>query len=62
MSLLLSRTSLISTKRCYRPPVDYFLQKDLLGRAAEIGGQLRETSKGLEALKAEVLALRQSIR
>lgn len=37
-------------------------QEDLLARAAEIGGQLRATSEGLETLKAEVVALRRSIR
>lgn len=37
-------------------------QEDLLARAAEVGGQLRETAQGLEILKEEVLALRASIR
>lgn len=37
-------------------------QEDLLARAADVGGQLRETTEELEVLKAEVLALRESIR
>lgn len=37
-------------------------QEDLLERAAELGRELRETSEGLEVLKHEVSALRESIR
>lgn len=34
----------------------------MLARAAIVGGQLRETTEGLEVLKEEVMSLRESIR
>lgn len=37
-------------------------QEDLLARATEVGHELRDTSEGLEVLKEEVMALRESIR